>query len=692
MKKALAYLLLTALLISMMGMFAFAAPNLEVDEDGFYKIASADDLIDFRNNYTVGIKGRLYADIDMAGKTWAGFDDDNTRMIFDGNGKTIRNMTRTVAEAAGNVGLFVNQAGNGDGTNSNIYNITFENCSLKVDAVSANSNIGIVGYVDRGRVSGITVKNTSIEVVGSTVEICLGMIAGRANWGYADAQVPVDGVVDAASSIKVTGSTNDSVYVGGIVGAHNDETLYIENASFAGTIETSSGVKAAIVSTLWGPATMVNCSTTTDLPLTNSPDNVVTTYAVSTADELIDVIGKINDGTYNNKTGIVLNADIDVTGKTYSPITVEYVGKFNGNGKTIKGIKLELTDVTSGRYGMIVNFASNANSNAQVINLTIKDSSLTITAAEGANGIRAGGFVGATNRALVENCHLVNSTVTVNGEIGGDNGVGGIVGHVEYATTTGSVPVYHCSTDADSVISANGSTTVVGGIAGSHWSADRLDINYGINYATVTSAYVASGIIGRVFGATSDDNGIFNSANYGLITAPTAAGFVALFDGGATGTIKAENSVSAGVLNGETNLVWGPDVMNIINGSDAMAVTNPLATDEIAAYFQTAAESDTTNKVRVVFVVDQAFLQAEGELDVTIVFTLKDDTTKTKSGEISTAKQDFELFKSVTADNLVYTAAEGDAIFGAVITGVPMADVATITVTANDYTATATVG
>lgn len=685
---ALAFLAVVVVVAS----FSFAAtsfaaePALETDSDGYYKIESADDLIEFRNNYYDGIKGRLYADIDMSGKEFTPFE--KAIFYFDGNGKTISNLSRTY-EGDGNIGLFIDTASNGNMVNSNITDINFKNCSLTVKISGTNeSKVGIVaGMADRAAVTGCTFDNVTLKVTGSdSVKTYVGMVCGRADWGYDAGKIPVNGVVNSNCSITATGSMT---YAAGIVGAHNGDLLEIIGAKVDCTIDAPN--KAAYVYQLWSTALIDSCTTTTGLPATNFPDKVTTIYTVNTTDELDDIIAKLNDGTYDRvSTWITLGADLDYTGKTFTPISPAgggYVGTFEGGGHTIKGIELTYDDVQSGNYGLLINNLSNSNANGKIYNLTLENCSITVNAADGASDVTVGGFAGKQDRGYIENCHLVNVTIEMNGEFSGISSAGGITGHGEWACD-GRVGIINCTTDAASSVTTNGSMVCAGGIIGSFKWSDRLDINGCKNYASVSSAYVAGGIVGNMIDANSADNGIYNSVSAGPVNASVAGGFIGNFGGNA---VKIENSICTALITGDTTDTFCASASGTCttdNGNTDSAIFNPLSTDEFAAYVQTATGDITGGKLRVVIVANYAKMIKNSAVNVSIKFELSDGTTKTHSGKFSTGVQDFELFREVSAGSEVFEAADGNVMFGAVYTGVPFSELESVTVTITDGSGT----
>ena len=108
------------------------------------------------------------------------------------------------------------------------------------------------------------------------------------------------------------------------------------------------------------------------------------------------------------------------------------------------------------------------------------------------------------------------------------------------------------------------------------------------------------------------------------------------------------------------------------------ASTELTAGDPITAYLQTRAAKDGEGIVvagysdlRVVLVGDLAALDLVGSATVTLTFSLGGDVVKTLTRQLGGADNDYTFYKSITAGSDVYTAAEGAAIFGNIITDIP---------------------
>ena len=156
-------------------------------------------------------------------------------------------------------------------------------------------------------------------------------------------------------------------------------------------------------------------------------------YTVTSADGLMNIAKLVNGG--KTDINITLTADIDLTGKNWTPIGTsfsnKYTGTFDGGGHTIKGLTVTTNDQFVGLFGSI-GYAGT------VKNVMMEDVQITSNHGSGF----AGGVAGFSD-GTIENCSVsgsVSGTVYVGGVVGAQWG-GSITGCSSSATVKGTVDV-----------------------------------------------------------------------------------------------------------------------------------------------------------------------------------------------------------------------------------------------------------
>ena len=156
-------------------------------------------------------------------------------------------------------------------------------------------------------------------------------------------------------------------------------------------------------------------------------------YTVTSADGLMNIAKLVNGG--KTDINITLTADIDLTGKNWTPIGTsfsnKYTGTFDGGGHTIKGLTVTTNDQFVGLFGSI-GYAGT------VKNVMMEDVQITSNHGSGF----AGGVAGFSD-GTIENCSVsgsVSGTVYVGGVVGAQ-WEGSITGCSSSATVKGMVHV-----------------------------------------------------------------------------------------------------------------------------------------------------------------------------------------------------------------------------------------------------------
>ena len=183
-------------------------------------------------------------------------------------------------------------------------------------------------------------------------------------------------------------------------------------------------------------------------------DSNTKTYTVYNADGLL----AWNEAAQKDRSiNCTLNADIDLTGKGWTPIGTDYdnsyTGTFDGGGHTIMG----LTVTTNYQYVGLFGRLGEAGTVKNVVMEGVNNHSLGY----------AGGVVGFSRGGTIENC-------SVSGSVSGTLCAGGVVGAQREASITG------CSSSA----TVKG-TRYVGGVAGETNSSATMAACYATGNVTI---------------------------------------------------------------------------------------------------------------------------------------------------------------------------------------------------------------
>ena len=208
-------------------------------------------------------------------------------------------------------------------------------------------------------------------------------------------------------------------------------------------------------------------------------DSNTKTYTVYNADGLMNVAELVNGG--KTDINITLTADIDLTGKDWTPIGTDYdnsyKGTFDGGGHTITGLTFTTNDEFAGLFGWL-------NRAGTVKNVVMEGVQITSNQIYGGS---IGGVVGS-GWGTIENC-------SVSGSVSGTVYVGGVVGVQIGGSITG------CSSSA----TVKG-TVDVGGVAGQTNSSATLTACYATGNVTIEIApkknIAGGGLVGMNAGSS----------------------------------------------------------------------------------------------------------------------------------------------------------------------------------------------
>ena len=208
-------------------------------------------------------------------------------------------------------------------------------------------------------------------------------------------------------------------------------------------------------------------------------DSNTKTYTVYNANGLMNIAELVNGG--KSDINITLAADIDLTGKDWTPIGTDYdnsyKGTFDGGGHTITGLTFTTNDEYAGLFGWL-------NRAGTVKNVVMEGVQITSNQIYGGS---IGGVVGYS-WGTIENC-------SVSGSVSGTVYVGGVVGAQIGGSITG------CSSSA----TVKG-TVDVGGVAGQTNSSATLTACYATGNVTLeidpTKNIAGGGLVGMNAGSS----------------------------------------------------------------------------------------------------------------------------------------------------------------------------------------------
>ena len=212
----------------------------------------------------------------------------------------------------------------------------------------------------------------------------------------------------------------------------------------------------------------------------SEPATVSGVYQISTPAELAWLAQTAN--TSSSALNAVLTADLDLGGHNWTAIGTSskpYLGVFDGQGHTIRGLKVNASSTMQGLFGKV---------SGTVRNLTVEGDVQS-------SSTQTGGIAGNLEAGRIENCHF-------RGTITADNShTGGIVGYIGGAKAA----VVRCS--AKGLVYGKGYS---GGIAGNLYVAtDTIRDCY--NQAAVSGTSNIGGIVGNSPNTANIKN-VYNAA------------------------------------------------------------------------------------------------------------------------------------------------------------------------------------
>mgnify|MGYP004433797553 CR=1 FL=1 len=261
--------------------------------------------------------------------------------------------------------------------------------------------------------------------------------------------------------------------------------------------------------------------------------------SVGSAAELISLFEKT--GGKPLETDIEVTADLDFSGHTLplgafsNGTCMSFSGVFQGNGHSIKGLRIDSRDnegyIDAGLFCSL--------KNATVENFVI-DSSCSFT------GNNAGALSVSVNGSLTVR-HTTN-----NADVSGKNSVGGFIGYVSRFVRGAVTSFEDCVNNGN----VTGSDDDVGGFIGYFGYLYEVvnvtvAISNSINNGNVTGVFFVAGFIGYLYGNTNMVVSISNSINNGIIKESViAGGFWGHISGSTNVIVTITNIINNGGVSG----------------------------------------------------------------------------------------------------------------------------------------------
>lgn len=179
-------------------------------------------------------------------------------------------------------------------------------------------------------------------------------------------------------------------------------------------------------------------------------------YIIKTGEQLAFLAQQVNAGTNYSGVYFKLSNSINLAGKPWTPIgnlTPQFKGKFDGNGNSIYGLKVDSESNFAGLFGY-------AGAGSEISNLSV------IKADIATSQFYAGAICGYLNSGTISNCSVVGGSVSAV-----VTRSGGICGQ-----SSGSAKIEKCSVSSTSISASSIAGGICGEISGSLESCKGTDL------------------------------------------------------------------------------------------------------------------------------------------------------------------------------------------------------------------------
>jgi len=542
----------------------------------------------------------LANDIDLSNEAWTPIGDKDKDLYFtgalEGNGKKISGLD----VADGDYVALISAA-----KDAVIRNLTVEG------AVSGDNAAGIVARVE---------GNTLIENCTSNVAVSGTTKAGgiACNVTGADAKI-----INCVNNADVSCSRAAAGGVGGIVGYVNgDASVEIINCTNNGNVTgTEDQTTGAVIGNAGGASKgmIAGFKNTGVISGKNyvgdglnrwledenglvlagycaTPTNWVVADAIGTADELVAAFANLKAGDV-----LSITADIDMTGKTITPVTGNKAFTMLGNGYTI-------SNLNSTAQALFVDHSGSSAYTFDSVNL--ENCSVASTTNYGALFVGDGD---TSDAITITNCHVTNCTVS------SAKYAAAFVGYTAGWNVQNDGPVYSdvtirdCSVTGGS-ITGGGSTAAAIGHAGGNVDTTSIVENLKVENVAINGEDTAH--TGVAVGTANVGKTIINNVTYSNVTG-NHNGLYGRFVPGTTGTLTID----------------GSNVTPVASATDLEAAINAGATNlSLSAGDYKMPSSGTTSTITITGTKSTVLDMTMGAYMENATVTIEGVTIKTSTG------------------------------------------------------------
>ena len=205
-------------------------------------------------------------------------------------------------------------------------------------------------------------------------------------------------------------------------------------------------------------------------------------YIIKTGEQLAFLAQQVNAGTYSSGVYFKLSNSINLAGKPWTPIgnkNNQFKGKFDGNGNSIYGLKVDSESSYVGLFGY-------AGAGSDISNLSVLKADIATSESH------AGAICGYLNSGTISNCSVVGGS-----DSAGLTRSGGICGQ-----SYGSAKIENCSVSSTSISASSIAGGICGEISGSLESCKGTDLTI-----------AAKSYVGGITAACQYDNTTLNNCS-----------------------------------------------------------------------------------------------------------------------------------------------------------------------------------